>query len=70
MEDKDDNFEKKDDKVEKLATGAGCALAGLMGIAGLVIDIGIKIIFWAVIISLIGKLFGIDVIGIVSKLFK
>lgn len=68
MDDKDDNF-KKDDKVEKLATGAGCALAGIMGIAGLVIDIGIKIIFWAVIIILIGKLFGINVIETVSKLF-
>jgi len=63
-------MEDKDDKIEKLETGAGCALAGILGIAGLVIDIAIKIIFWAVIIILIGKLFGINVIEIVSKSFE
>ena len=62
-------MEDKDDKIEKLETGAGCALAGILGIAGLVIDIAIKIIFWAVIIILIGKLFGINVIEMVSKSF-
>ena len=64
-------MEDKDDKIEKLETGAGCALAGILGIAGLVIeDIAIKIIFWAVIIILIGKLFGINVIEMVSKSFS
>ena len=63
-------MEDKDDKIEKLETGAGCALAGILGIAGLVIDIAIKIIFWAVIIILIGKLFGSNVIEMVSKSFS